>query len=273
MNVHLMSSPNWKMIRRKQSTVVVQHFARWSFALTVVVVYVALNGTFNNSVLALSLSNRKQFVKLVMGCGGIAASGALSASNAACLPGDLNPDCIGVYKVPLDDCLRDMFSTKESLKVFAPDLNYVPPMSAPQSSKAALEMIRAQRLAVDDIVTVVSAGRLEEAGIKVLNLLPRLTLSGRVLVEAAYGADVNAVNAIEVAGAESIQDLRRQKAKSLLAAAEVAWNDVDIMIGQGLRGNLGVSAVAQLLVLAEIRQATAALDDFMTAVSSGGANG
>jgi hypothetical protein len=261
------------MMRRKKMTVVVQQFARWSFALTVA--YVALNnGTINNSVLALSIANRKQFVKLVMGCCGIAASGALSASNAACLPGDLNPDCIGVYKVPLDDCLRDMVSTKESLKVFAPDLNFVPPMSAPQSSKAALDMIRAQRLAVDDIATVVSAGRLEDAGIKVLNLLPRLTLSGRVLVEAAYGADVNnAVSAMEGAGSESIQDLRRQQAKSLLAAAEVAWNDVDIMIGQGLRGSLGVSAVAQLLVLAEIRQATAALDDFMAAVSSGGANG
>jgi hypothetical protein len=261
------------MMRRKKMTVVVQQLARWSFALTVA--YVALNnGTINNSVLALSIANRNQFVKLVMGCCGIAASGALSASNAACLPGDLNPDCIGVYKVPLDDCLRDMVSTKESLKVFAPDLNFVPPMSAPQSSKAALDMIRAQRLAVDDIATVVSAGRLEEAGIKVLNLLPRLTLSGRVLVEAAYGVDVNnAVSAMEGAGSESIQDLRRQQAKSLLAAAEVAWNDVDIMIGQGLRGSLGVSAVAQLLVLAEIRQATAALDDFMAVVSSGGTNG
>jgi hypothetical protein len=259
-------------MRRKQTTILVQQFARrWSLALSVA--YVVLNGTINSSVLALSIANRKQFVKLVMGCCGISASGALSVSNAACLPGDLSPDCIGVYKVPLDDCLRDMVSTKESLKVFAPDLNYVPPMSAPQSSKAALEMIRAQRLAVDDIVTVVSAGRLEEAGIKVLNLLPRLTLSGRVLVEAAYGADVdNAMSAIESAGTESIQELRLQQAKSLLAAAEVAWNDVDIMIGQGLRGSLGVSAVAQLLVLAEIRQATAALDDFMAAVSSGGAS-
>jgi len=43
---------------------------------------------------------------------------------------------------------------------------------------------------------------------------------------------------------------------------------VDITIGQGLRGTMGVSAVAQLTILSELREATAALDDFLRAVQA-----
>jgi hypothetical protein len=39
-----------------------------------------------------------------------------ATSNAACLPGDLSPNCIGVYKVPIDDNIRSMVGTKEALK-------------------------------------------------------------------------------------------------------------------------------------------------------------
>lgn len=198
--------------------------------------------------------NRRKFLSLAMGgC----VMEATRATNAACLPGDLSPDCIGVYKVPINDNIKDMISTKEALKTFAPDLNFVPMIQPPKSSKAAFEALVAQRKAADDISGVVSAGRLEEAGIKVLNLIPRLTVSGRLLVEnAVVDPDESAV----------IQDLRRQQLANLFETADVAWKNVDILIGQGLRGNLGVSAVAQLQILSEVREATAAFDDFLLAV-------
>jgi hypothetical protein len=46
-------------------------------------------------------------------------------SNAACLPGDIRTDCIGVYKMPLDDAALNYVETPEQLKKFAPDLNWV----------------------------------------------------------------------------------------------------------------------------------------------------
>merc|ERR1711957_331185 len=41
------------------------------------------------------------------------------------------------------------------------------------------------------------------------------------------------------------------------------WGGIDIEIGQGLRGDLGVSAVAQLLILETLRDVTCAIDDFL----------
>jgi hypothetical protein len=197
--------------------------------------------------------------KLLTACcvaigGGVMGSGR---ANAACLPGDLSPDCIGVYKVPINDNIRNMVSTKESLKKYAPDLNFVPPIQSPKSSEDALEALLAQRKAADDILGVVASGRLEEAGIKVLNLIPRLTVSGRLLVQTAP---------VDPTESPVIQELRQQQLVNLFEKAEVAWKNVDILIGQGLRGDLGVSAVAQLQILSELREATAAFDDFATAV-------
>lgn len=48
--------------------------------------------------------------------------------------------------------------------------------------------------------------------------------------------------------------------------AEAAWNDVDVMIGQGLRGDLGASVVAQIQILSEVSEATVAFDDFLLTV-------
>ena len=48
-----------------------------------------------------------------------------TASYAACLPGDIRSECIGVYKMPLDDAVLKYVETPEQLKKFAPDLNWV----------------------------------------------------------------------------------------------------------------------------------------------------
>jgi hypothetical protein len=188
----------------------------------------------------------------------IGLMGICDAVNAACLPGDLSPSCIGVYKVPIDETMNDMISTKEALQKYAPTLNYVPPVPRLTTPKSAWNALVAQRQAANDIVTVISAGRLEEAGIKVLNLIPRLTVAGRILVEhLAVGPP---------SSSSSVASLRHQQLQNRLDAAVVAWNDVDILIGQGIRGDLGVSAVAQLRILSELQDAIAILDDFIAMV-------
>lgn len=88
------------------------------------------------------------------------------AAHAACLPGDTSISCIGVYKVPIDDTIKDMVSTREALKRFAPDLNYVPPIAPPRSGKEALVSLQTQRDGVSSIRNNVAEGRLETAGVQ-----------------------------------------------------------------------------------------------------------
>lgn len=207
--------------------------------------------------IAISIIHRRQlFVSLVVG-GGVGIVGEVEISHAACLPGDLSPNCIGVYKIPIDDFVG---TTEEALRKYAPDVKIVTLITSPSSLAAAIESLKAQRQAANDIADVVAAGRLEEAGIKVLNFIPRLTTSGRVVLKAAEGGTSNPA---ELSALPVAQELWLQKFTNLLETSEFAWKEVDLMIGQGIRGDLGVSAVAQLLILSEIRQATAAFDNFL----------
>jgi hypothetical protein len=130
-------------------------------------------------------------------------------------------------------------------------------VESPKTAKAALEAIEAQRVAADDIRQVVIAGRLEETGIKVLNLIPKLTVSGRVLVQT-----------VTLGKTGTIAELREQQLNSLLDTAEVAWKNTDVLIQQGLQGRLGVCAVAQIRIASDLVESTAALDDFLAAIRS-----
>lgn len=175
-------------------------------------------------------------------------------SFAACLQGDLRPECIGVYKVPMDDNVLPYVGTKEALKKFAPDLEYVPPIAPPKSISTAMEILETQQLAAQDIKEVVSAGRLEEAGIKVLNLIPKVTSSGRYIL-----ANVQA----RISASSTVDELKISMLENQLNAVIGLFGDCDVVIGQGLRGEMGVSAVAQLTILSSLRDASSALDDFL----------
>jgi hypothetical protein len=184
-----------------------------------------------------------------------------SDASAACLPGDLSPDCIGVYKVPIDENILPYTGTKSALKSSAPDIRFVPPVATPKSTKEALQWLQTQRLAADDIAQVVTSGRLEEAGIKVLNLLPKVTVASRALVEAKAGGIA------KQGESETIRELRRQKLQSLNEQVYVLWNSVDIAIGQGIRGEMGAPVVAQLMVLDVLKDAIRSLDDLLAALT------
>jgi hypothetical protein len=177
---------------------------------------------------------------------------------AACLPGDLSKECIGVYKVPIDDSILPYVGTPEALKRFAPDLNYVPPTARPTSVSQAMAWLSAQRLAATDIREVVAAGRLEEAGIKVLNLLPKVNTAGGFLVETLRRS------AFSSSTTSAISQLRVQQVEDQYSLMIGLWGETDVMIGQGIRGDMGVSAVAQLNILKNIQEATIAMDDFLS---------
>jgi hypothetical protein len=188
--------------------------------------------------------------------------GGASVGRAACLPGDLSKECIGFYKVPMDDSYLKYFGTPEAVKTNAPDLNYVPPIRSPKNYKQAVEILETQLLAAKDIQQVVLAGRLEEAGIKVLNLVPQVTVAGRLVVgtikEELLGGG---------AAAAAVNEMRILKLEQQLELVMGLWGECDIEIGQGLRGDMGVSAVAQIQILSSLGDAIAALDDLLFAAS------
>lgn len=172
-------------------------------------------------------------------------------AQSACLPGDLSPECIGVYKVPMDNAILPYVGTEKDLKKYAPGVKYVPPVKGPQSYKDALDILEAQRLAADDIRSVVASGKLEEAGIKVLSLLAKLTPAGSLVINSMP------------APADSIGEIQLIKAKDALEELGGIWGEIDVMIGQGIRGSFGVSAVAQLQIMKEIDEAIRSYDDFL----------
>ena len=205
-------------------------------------------------------STRRNFLAIAVSIGG-SITIQNNKANAACLPGDLSKECIGVYKVPIDDAILPYVGTPEKLKQFAPDLKYVPPIKPPASVSVAQEMLETQRLAADDIKQVVSEGRLEEAGIKVLNLLPKLTSSGKLIVDSM---EVTLIGNPSTA----IDEIKFSRLKDQLNMALGLWGECDVMIGQGLRGEMGSLTFAQIQILSSLRDATAALDDFLASIAS-----
>lgn len=158
-------------------------------------------------------------------------------ARAACVPGDVSEECIGVYKLPVKGATE-----------------------TPQSVLAAKDQLLAQRAAADDIREVVAAGRLPEAGMKVLNLIPKVTTAGMAIqqeMQSTYPASDSGVNQMKV--------LKYQQQYQETVAL---WSGVDVEIGQALRGQLGASAVAQLSILSSLKEATASFDDFLKLVDS-----
>ena len=69
-----------------------------------------------------------------------------SSANAACLPGDLSTDCIGVYKLPYQDSKESTWlQDKDILAEFAPDIRYIKVDEQPATPELAKKELEAQR--------------------------------------------------------------------------------------------------------------------------------
>lgn len=208
-----------------------------------------------------SINRRAGLSRLVKAAGAALVPLVTAESTpAACFPGDLSPDCIGVYKLPLEDAVSSpLLNSPEALKSNAPDVRYVKPEAVPSSIVEAKNQLLAQRVAADDIRDVVAAGRLQEAGIKVLNLIPKVTSAGMVIQRGIQS------NNDSNSGVSQMRLLKfQQKYQELIAV----WGQIDVEIGQALRGQLGISTVAQLEILSSLKEATVAFDEFLLAVDA-----
>ncbi|OEU08379.1 hypothetical protein FRACYDRAFT_250173 [Fragilariopsis cylindrus CCMP1102] len=225
-----------------------------------------------------------------------ASSSVVEPVNAACLQGDLRKECIGVYKVPIDDAIKSYISTPEALTKFAPDLKFVDPIeySPPTSYNEAIDILTQQQyIAKNDIKQYIAEGKLELAGQKVLYALPKITVSGRYIkdelesrirnnpsstpstststtLESSESSSESSESSESTSSTTSasssmsvIDELKIDRIEDQFNLMIGYWGGIDIEIGQGLRGDLGVSAVAQLLILETLRDVTCAIDDFL----------
>lgn len=217
--------------------------------------------------------------------GGISSSSVLTptsqkTAHAACLQGDLRTECIGVYKVPLDENIKAYISTPEALKEFAPDLKFVEGLEPPKSLEEALTILKqSKRLADTEIKSYISRGMLEQAGKEVLTALPNINMSGRYVVQELESRTYNndSVKTITTTDAtkkddddattisteETVEQLKFTMIENQYDLMNGYWGEMDVEMGQGLRGELGVSAVAQLTILSTLKDATIALDEFL----------
>jgi hypothetical protein len=266
----------FKALKRKMTTVTTSKVGV-SFSgillhvpiLLVLLPAVALSlSSSNGSIKSLGTSRRQNlshFAKFVMGAIVFPTvpllQVAVQEASAACLPGDLSPDCIGVYKIPLQDALSSTtLNTPEALSKNAPDVNFIYVHPPPKSVQFAKDMLLAQRAAADDIRQVVQDGKLQEAGIKVLNLIPKITGAGITIQQ-----QVQSTFPVADSGANQ---LRVMKFQQQLQDLITLWSQIDVEIGQALRGQMGVSAVAQIQILGSLKDATVAFDEFLICVDA-----
>ena len=220
-------------------------------------------------------------------------------ASAACLPGDLSPDCIGVYKVPVDDRIGNYVDTPEKLKAYAPDVRWVPQPEYPKTYSEAASKLRKSRDRCANLVELVRTGKLEEAGIELLDITPTVTVAGRVVVGELSGAPrkTNDWTAASTFAASSITEsggndaisaapnggkkatgyngdksnsssnrdltMRGYRAEIALSELIVALGQCDILLGQGMRGQLGAPAPAQIQILQSVKEINGMFDELM----------
>jgi len=177
------------------------------------------------------------------------------SANAACLQGDTSVDCIGVYKLPLDDEIIPFINTPESLEKYAPDVRFVPPVPMPQSLQKAMEdLTQCQYSIQGSIRTLILKGDLLTAGTQLLDIIPRVAVDGKFILM-TLDDNNNGKKEKKVYQEEQFQ----------LALNQVLYNmnQVDIMLGQALRGDLGALTPAQIQILSTLKDVEASFQDMM----------
>jgi hypothetical protein len=212
------------------------------------------------------------------------------STNAACLSGDIHPDCIGVYKLPIDAPELSYFDTPEKLKVYAPDLRWVTPTLYPKGYTDALKQLNDQRLQLGTAQEFVAKGDLIMAGITLLDVIPKINAAGIIIIQSFERASnternitmkkngnistsrpsVDGTNNPSSSSSNSTKatalEMRSYRIKNTLDDLLGYLGETDILIGQGLRGELGVSAAAQLQILTCFVDITKEYDNLLIAI-------
>lgn len=153
---------------------------------------------------------------------------AASPADSICTWGQELEDCVGVYKMPASGGGGTL---------------------DPSSARSTL---LEQRGRIDNIKSSILSGSLLQGGLELLKVVPRISRAGKSLLS-TYNGDTNSVAA----------GLRSQQMESQLEEIIGLLGQVDVSIGQGIRGEMGSLTMAQLTILKDLQDAQNLMDDFM----------
>ena len=164
-------------------------------------------------------------------------------AHAACLSGDTSKECIGVYKVPVDEEILPFVDTPENLLRFAPDVKWVPPVEPCTDPEEARRMIQVDFKKISGLNDLILKGDLTAAGSIILDAMARLQVAGKCIDNEAISGKANS---------NGVDYLRWEAA---FEDAKIGLGQLDVALGQGIRGEIGSITVTQLALLSEVKQA------------------
>jgi hypothetical protein len=192
-------------------------------------------------------------------------------SDAACLLGDTSPDCIGYYKVPLDDAIDSYIETPEKLAEYAPGIRWVPPTSYPNSYVEATSEIQNLAIRIKALEMTVLKGNLTAAGVELLAILPRISVCGKFVMSTLQTMDDRTQELMKQSKLQAETEIKDYGLRSLRVEASFVellsnLNAVDILLGQTIRGELGSITAGQIQIISELRIANHAMEDMLLAI-------
>jgi len=195
-------------------------------------------------------------------------------SQAACLAGDTSTECIGYYKMPVveEDEAAGYFDTAENLSIYAPDVRWVPPVQFPKTYKLAREELMEMQLRIRELPVPVLKGELVYTGKELLSIVPRITAAGRVIIRTLTVSSLKSPTSLKGRGKKkngyTVQDFADSADEAEEAHDDLLTNlaEIDIVIGQYLKGKAGAIIATQVQILENLKEADASFSSLMKAI-------
>ena len=149
-------------------------------------------------------------------------------------------------------------------------IEFVP--SSPSFSytyKDAVEIIQTQRLAVDNISTVIKEGNIEEAGFKVMQLNAQTRTAGKIILD-TFQEDMSTPKNSSIGSESSITLLRFLSVQKKFIILIDLCDECEDTLQMALKGKSGATAAVQLKALKVVDNIKYSYDDFLTTLTSFG---
>jgi len=151
---------------------------------------------------------------------------------------------------------RSSFLLTCTIPIPAKAIEFVPPSPTFNGTyKDALEILYTQRIALDNIREVISSGKLDEAGFKLMQLSAQTRVAGKIVLDTLQESISN--------NGAMLRYLSCQKKFAILVDL---CDECGIVVQNALKGKLGAVAPAQIKIGVVVEDAILAYDDFLAVV-------
>lgn len=141
-----------------------------------------------------------------------------------------------------------------------------------------MAQIEQQRGQLDTCKDFILKGDLNQGGLVLLDVVPKISAAGKVILK-GFGNALNKERNLEVKRSKSNNigavnkgdksttiDMKAYRFEYALNEVLGYLGETDVLIGQGLRGQLGVSAPAQIQILSSLDDARREFDEMLRVV-------